>query len=309
MLDSQTVRISSAIALTLFWNTNLSSAAAPPQKTNAPIRLVSFAPSCSELVESLKAGNCLVGVCKFCDIPPGDNVQRVGDFTTANMEKLTQLKPDAILTVKGQEALIHSLSKNGFKVITFSNSKMSDISHNLVEIGKLTKHLDSAQEQVRNFENSVSELKKLCNGANKPAVFLCVWPQPLLTVGNTSFLNEAITICGGRNIGASLNEPYPHFSQERLVIENPEVVIMPAEAQTAEYLKRAPWSQLRASKTQRVYFLDKGMSDKLNRPSTEVIDGLYWLAVKFHPELEGELNSWRKKTHANLKNEMTNQHF
>ena len=294
-------QIASTLALTLLCNANACTEAAPANKTHASIRLVSFAPSCTELIESLQAGDCLVGACKFCELPEGKNIQRVGDFNNANIERLTQLKPDAILTVKGQEALTHGLTKNGFKVITFSNGSMSDISHNLIEIGGLTGHADSAQLLKRTFEDSVTELKKICSGQDKPKVFMCVWPQPLLTAGSTSFLNEAITICGGKNIADSLPTPYPPFSQERLVIENPEILIMPAEAQTATYLKRAPWSGLRASKEHKIYFLDKGISDRLNRPSIDVIDGLYWLASKLHPEMIRELDSWRAKTHSKFK--------
>jgi iron complex transport system substrate-binding protein len=303
------VRIASSVLLTLLCSNSTWSEAAAPDKATTPIRLVSFAPSCSELIESLKAGNCLVGVCKFCEITHGERVQRVGDFTMANMEKLAQLKPDAILTVNGQETLTHSLIKNGFKVITFSNSRMSDISHNLIEIGTLTKHSDSARILAKNFEESVSELRILCAKGKRSTVFLCIWPQPLLTAGSTSFLNEAVAICGGNNIAASLKEPYPSFSQERLVIANPEVLIMPAEAQTATYLKRAPWNELRASKENRVYFLDKGISDKLNRPSIEVVDGLYWLASKLHPELAKDLSAWQAKTHSRFKYVQANKHF
>ncbi|HEY9786753.1 MAG TPA: helical backbone metal receptor, partial [Candidatus Obscuribacterales bacterium] len=124
-------------------------------------------------------------------------------------------------------------------------------------------------------------------------VFFCVWPQPLLTIGKSSFLNHAVTICGGTNIASSLNTPYPHFTIEKLLLADPDVVILPHEARGQKMLKRFPWTALRASKTKRLYFLPPASEDALSRPTPRIIDGLYWLSQRIHPELEAELKNWR----------------
>ena len=243
------------------------------QSTPKPRRLASFAPSCTELIEAINAQNSLVGVCKFCQLSKAleNKIERVGDFNSANIERLIRLKPDMVLAVSGQDALVHSLEQNKISVITFQNSRLSDISANLQIIGNLTNHKDAANAKALEFDKAVSELKKICQPSMpdksvKPSVFFCVWPQPLLTAGRSSFLNDAIAACGGRNVAADLMTAYPHYSLERLAITDPDIVIMPYEAKSEQYLNRAPWSTLRANKEHRLFFLVKEESDRLSRP-------------------------------------------
>ncbi len=263
------------------------------------MRIASFAPSCTDLVESVHGQDSLVGVCRYCELPAASKIERIGDFNSANLERLTRLKPDMVLAVAGQEALIGSLKKSGFAVTVFTNSSFNDISKNLVAIGKLTNREKTAQLQAQAFEHSIDELKSICVGA-KPSVFFCVWPQPLLTAGKGSFLNEAVTVCGGTNIGGQLDAPYPHYSMERLVMANPDIIVMPYEAKSNQFLHRQPWTELKAAKHGRIYFLPKASSDHLTRPSTQVIDGLSWLGKCLHPEKEQELSAWLAKSRAGI---------
>jgi len=261
-------------------------------------RLVSFAPSCTELVESINAKNSLVGICKFCQAPakPSIEVERVGDFNTANIERLARLKPDMVLVVTGQDALIQTLKNNKFAVTTFPNSSLTDISKNLLALGKLTNHEQEAGLKAQQFDQAIKELKEICAAQeHPPSVFFCVWPQPLLTAGRYSFLNDALLCCGGKNVAGDLNAAYPHFSLEKIALTDPDVVIMPYEARAAEYMKRAPWNTLKAFKQKRLFYLEKEESDRLSIPSTRVVSGLYWLASRLHPEKQSELVSWLKK--------------
>jgi iron complex transport system substrate-binding protein len=268
--------------------------------TTAPksLRLVSFAPSCTELVKSINAENSLVGICKFCPEPTASSakVERVGDFNSANIERLTRLKPDMVLVVSGQEALLHTLKTNKFAAQSFPNSSLADISRNLLELGKLTNREVEASHKAKDFDLAIQELKKICsNPKHTPSVFYCVWPQPLMTAGKYSFLNDALLTCGGKNIGSDLNAAYAQCSLEKLVFANPDVVIMPYEATSSEYVKRDPWVTLKAYKEHRFFFLEKEESDRLSRPSTRVVTGLYWLASRLHPEKKSELTSWLKR--------------
>ena len=307
MVENAIIKFGAATSLVVSLLTARNSVAENSPETNggdgkAAARLASFAPSCTELIEAIHGEDRLVGVCQFCDLPKtgkNEKIERIGDFNSANLERLTRLKPDMVLAVTGQEALIGSLKKRGFAVTVFSNSSFADISKNLVAIGKLTNREQLALRQASDFDKSIKELQQICGGVKaKPKVFFCVWPQPLLTAGKGSFLNEAVTVCGGKNIAGELAAPYPHFSLERLVLANPDAVIMPYEAKANDYLHRSPWTELKAAKENRIYFLPKIESDRLNRPSTQVIEGLFWLGKSLHPEKESELTAWFKKSRA-----------
>jgi iron complex transport system substrate-binding protein len=279
---------------------------APTVVAKSP-RLVSFAPSCTELLQSINAQDSLVGVCKFCPEPwapvsksssasPPPKIERVGDFNIANIERLTRLKPDVVLVVSGQEALLHSLKTNKFTAQSFSNSTLADISLNLLTLGKITNHQTEASQKAKDFDQAILELKKICSDSKQsPTVFYCVWPQPLMTAGKYSFLNDALLSCGGKNICADLKVAYAQCSLEKVVFTNPDVVIMPYEAKSQEYLKRDPWTNLKAYKEHKLFFLDKESSDRLSRPSTRVVTGLYWLAIRLHPEKKSQLTSWLQR--------------
>ncbi len=120
--------------------------------------------------------------------------------------------------------------------------------------------------------------------------------QPLLTIGNSSFLNDAITKCGGINLSGNLPQPYPHYSAERLVIDNPDTIVLPYEASQLKLFTGFPWNKLRAYTEKRTYYLPAPKDDMLARPTMSILDGLYWLAIKIHPELRSQLDEW----HANV---------
>ena len=293
-----------AICLSLFTTSAALSANGSESKQTKQVstRLVSFAPSNTELLYSVGAGDRLIGVCSYCDYPAtAKNKTIVGNFIAANLERLAGLKPDKIVCVSGQEALAGQLTHNGYKVAIFKNDHLSDISKNLKELAALANTSGRGDEVAAKFDSCVTELKGITKKAStRPAVFYCVWPQPLLTLGKASYLTEAITVCGGESISQNLEAGYPHFSLEKLVLANPTVIIMPFECKDREFLKKHPWSSLRAVKANNVYFLPKPEDDGLARPTIRMTKGLYWLAKRIHPELGTELDSWAVRSHAAL---------
>ena len=258
-------------------------------------KIVSYAPSNTELLYSLHADPELIGTCTYCDFPADAKAkEKVGTFISANIERLTRLKPDTVVLVSGQEALSGMLNHNGFHVRLLQNTKLSDIGDNLKALGSLTAHEQTAQRLADNFADALKQLHGLLLSEKKqPKVFYCVWPQPLLTIGKSSFLNDVVTACGGINIAASTTAAYPQFSAEKLIVSDPDVIILPYEASGKVDLKRAPWSVLRAVKSKQVFFLPEPEHNGLIRPTLRIILGLYWLSSKLHPKLDASLAHWR----------------
>ncbi len=281
---------------------SLCTALAARSATGKEQRLVSFAPSNTELLYSIGAGDKLVGVCSYCDYPSAAKSKTiVGNFIAANLERMAGLKPDKVVCVSGQEALAGQLTHHGYKVSILKNDHLSDISKNLKELAAIASSSGRGDQAAAKFDRCIAELKEITQKANtKPAVFYCVWPQPLLTLGKASYLTEAITACGGESISQNLEGGYPHFSLEKLVLANPAVIIMPFECKDHEFLKKHPWSSLRAVKSNTVYFLPKPQDDGLARPTIRMTKGLYWLAKRIHPELSTDLDSWSIRSHAAL---------
>jgi iron complex transport system substrate-binding protein len=263
-------------------------------ETKPASKIVSLAPSNTELIYSIGAADKLVGDSTFCDFPPAaEKLEKVGTFISANLERLTRIKPDAVLVVSGQEQLSSMLSHNGFRVILYQNNKLPDISRNLRALGDLTGEQKQANAEAQSFDDSLVKLRHiLAKSSKSPNVFYCVWPQPLLTAGKSSFLNDCLTACSGTNIAGSLPAAYPQFSTEKLVLSDPDIIFLPYEAQKQKFLSSNPWSSLRAVKSGKVFYLPPPKQDFLARPTLRIIDGLYWLAQRLHPEAQKQLNAW-----------------
>lgn len=266
----------------------------PASASKERIKIVSLAPSNTELLLDIGAAGTICGVCSNCPkVLSGrkelDDIPIAGSFTSANLERLKRLAPDVVLLVSGQESLASLLSKNGFKVVLLKNNRLDDIHENLLALGEITGGGEIARERALSFKDSLAKIRSVVAGKRTP-VFYCVWPQPLLTVGARSFLDDVITECGGKNIAGHMEQPYPQFTVEKLVIANPDVVILPFEMKGSPSLRRFPWTSLKAAKTGRLHFLPPPEEDFLARPTLRVTPGLVWLAKILHPDKSDRLS-------------------
>ncbi|MBC7999176.1 MAG: ABC transporter substrate-binding protein [Leptolyngbya sp.] len=266
------------------------------------LSLVSLAPSNTELLLDTGAVKSIRGICSNCQkvLPDGarrlNGVPVTGTFVNVNLERLTGLKPDVVLLVSGQEAMASMLKSRKFNVVMVNNDKVANIANNLRQLGKLSHTADKANKLADNFDQAVKKLSAIIGSSTqKQKVFYCVWPQPLLTVGEKSFLHDIITRCGGINIAGNLSQPYPQFSAERLVLADPDLVILPYEAKAFPIFSRFPWNKLRAVKNHRLFYLPPPKDDMLSRPTLSALKGMYWLSVKIHPELKQQLDGWQSK--------------
>jgi ABC-type Fe3+-hydroxamate transport system substrate-binding protein len=156
----------------------------------------------------------------------------------------------------------------------------------------MTGHSKKAVQLSDEFDDAWRSLERITHQPPTetwPKVFFCVWPEPLVTIGNSSYLNVAITICGGKNISGDMTGSYPRFNVEKLIVEQPDVIIMPDEADH-NLANKAPWSSLKAVKNHHLYFLPPRQSDRLSRPTLRTLEGLYWLAERLHPEFKQQLS-------------------
>ena len=240
----------------------------------------------------------IIGVSSFCDYPKDvAGITKVGTFISANIERLARLKPDLVMLVTGQEELAGKIKNHHIKTVVIENEKLTDIGKNLKRIGELSGHCQEGAEAAQIFETKLQTLAKIIDKSKqRPKVFYCVWPQPLMTAGKTSFINGLITSCGGMNVAGNLNVGYPRFSLERLVLSNPEVIIMPYEARNQAFIKQSPWNKLKAVRQNRIYYLPDQKNDMLSRPTLRVLKGTAWLGGVFHPELKSELANWSEPT-------------
>jgi len=192
-----------------------------------PQRIVSLAPSNTEILFALGLGDKVVGVTDYCDYPPEAlEKEKVGGYADPDIEKLVALNPDLILVAHGTPMdVIDTMVGLGLTLFGIKTSDLDDALNDIRRIGEITDNELEAQAltsemavRIQAVTNQTEELEQ------RPRVFYIVWHDPLWTAGSETFINELIEKGGGVNICGNITG-YPTISIEEVVARNPEVII------------------------------------------------------------------------------------
>lgn len=260
----------------------------------AASRIVSLSPSCTEIIFAIGADDALVGVTAFCDYPPeAAKKTKVGGFSgkSVSIESIVALKPDLVL-LEGQmhQRLMDLLEKAGVRCRAVNAVHLADAYGIIREIGALTgfestaaKTADRLRARIAAVETRLKQKKRW--SIQRPNAFWIVWDDPLMTVGGTTFISEAIYAAGGKNIFADLTEQYPSISFESVLTRNPDWILTGAdhgENTVLQSLKnRQGWGALSAVKNGKLAAVD---ADSINRIGPRLASAIEALARVFHPD-------------------------
>jgi iron complex transport system substrate-binding protein len=192
-----------------------------------PQRIVSLAPSLTELVYAVGAGDALVGVDTSSDFPPQARaLARVGDFQRFDVERIVALRPDLVLAWRhgNPSREIAQLESLGLHVFELEPRRLADVPRALQRIGALTGRAAAGGAAAARLRASLDVLRTAYAGAELVKVFYQVWREPLLTLNADHLVSDVIALCGGRNAFAGLPQLVPALSLEAAVAANPEVV-------------------------------------------------------------------------------------
>ncbi len=252
-----------------------------------PQRIVSLAPSVTEILCALGLGHRIVGVDKNSDYPEAvKTIEKVGDWIP-DEEKIMALKPDLIL-VSDMTSLdvITSLEERGLTVVCLAPETVVGVLQSITLVGSITGKQDTAQKVVDELNQRIEAITDVTSGNNlyKPTVYLEYYPY--WTFGPGSFGNDLVVMAGGRNIAADAAAAYVNISAEYIVGENPEIIIFTVGYTTDTTIEdircRPGFDTIDAVKNDRIYTID---DDILSRPGPRIVDALEELARIIHPEL------------------------
>jgi iron complex transport system substrate-binding protein len=116
---------------------------------------------------------------------------------------------------------------------------------------------------------------------DRPSTFVVLETNPIVTVGNGSYIAHLIVLAGGTNAAGDLTAAYPRYSAEALVARQPDAIVADRLSGLANVLGSPPWNALRAVRAGRVSILDD--ADILERPGPRYNEGLAWLIAHLHP--------------------------
>ncbi len=238
-------------------------------------RVVSLAPHVTELLFAAGAGEALVGVVSYSDYPPeAARLPVIGSHERLNLEAILALKPDLLVAWKSGNVRtqVEQLGKLGIPVFYSEPRQLDDIASNLERLGMLTGTSTTARAAAGNFRHRLHNLAG--NHADQTPVrtFYQIWHQPLMTINGEHLISQIITLCGGRNIFASLETLAPTVSREAVLRADPQVIIASGMAKhQPEWLDEwKQWPQLSATRFDQLYFIEP---DLIQRQTPRILDG------------------------------------
>jgi iron complex transport system substrate-binding protein len=254
-----------------------------------PHRVVSLAPSITEIVFALDQGYRLQGVTTYSDFPPEAlKVPKIGSYVHLDLEKIVALKPDLCIAIKDGNPRVIAQRLESLKIPVYAvdPNNLETIMKTVLEIGTLLNAEDRANQLVQNMDLRIQKVKSLVERAtHRPRVFLQIGVSPIVSAGTHTFIHELIVIAGGTNLAAG-PIPYPRFSREKVLALSPEIIIITSMARSAVFEKvKAEWEKwpnMPAIRNQRIYVEDSNFFD---RPTPRLVDGLELLIRLIHPEL------------------------
>jgi cobalamin transport system substrate-binding protein len=256
-----------------------------------PQRIVSLAPSVTEILFAVGAGQQLAGDTTFCNFPPeAKALPKIGGFSakSISVEAVVGLKPDLVIAgAASQKPVVDSLEQLKIPVLVLAPDSFEDVYASIQQIGALTGHAAQADQVVTQMRGRVEAVQaKVASipSAERPSVFWEVYDDPLMTAGPNTIIGQMIALAGAANIFADATEDYPQISAETVIARNPPVILGPAsqsaKLSAAALSQRPGWADLRAVRDGRIYLLD---DDITSRPGPRLADALESLAKALYP--------------------------
>lgn len=242
-----------------------------PLAASAAQRVVSLAPSLSEIMLELDAGDLLVGVLDGGERPAAlVDVASVGRYGQVEMETLLSLQPDLVLLWPHSipRSQREQLQQFGIPVLVAEPAKLEQLAEQFALIGAAVGRAEQGERLSAQFREGLARLRETHAREQPLRVFYQVWNRPLYTLGGQQIISEAIGVCGGRNIFADLSLPAPQVSVEAVLARDPEVILAGSGAQLEQW---EAWHQLNAVRNERLLEVpDKG----LERPSFQMLGAI-----------------------------------
>lgn len=241
-----------------------------PLFANAEPTYVSLSPVPTEIIYALHADKNLLGVSTTCNYPEdAKNKPKIGDTYFVNMELLLKLQPDYLFAMNSAKALLGELKLTETKPVYFEFSSVNEIYGGIREIAKLIEKEEEGELLIRDIKEKIVQNKT----KNPKKILYIVQTEPIITVGNRSFINDVIKQAGHISVTDNLNYYYPIINADYAMKTEPDVIII-AYPDKVDFIKSLfPETP--------IYYLHKEQQDIINRSGPRIYE-----AVKLFADLD-----------------------
>jgi iron complex transport system substrate-binding protein len=267
--------------------------------TEPPERIVSLAPSNTEILFAVGAGDKVVGVTDVCDYPydfsawiEAGNMSSIGNYWQPAVEPIIALDPDLVFASTASEEAAATLRNLGYKVLIVEPRTINGVLEAILLVGRATGNHVEAGELVSELRQRMDAVVNTASQADSiPKVYHEVWGPDIQSAGPGTFIDELITLAGGENIFHDAVTSFPIVSSETVIEKNPDVIIFPNMYMGLlpwgtydDIASRPGWNSITAIKNHNFYIIDASI---ISRSGPRLVDALEELAVMIHPELFG----------------------
>ena len=250
-----------------------------------PRRIISLAPSVTEVLFMLGVGDRVIGVTTQCDWPEAAKLKpKIGDLLNPNYELILAARPDLIIasTAGNDRAAVLKLADMGLPVYVTAPRSVEKIFETVEAVGCITDCAQRGEQLVAQAMARLGAIREHLAGLPPTRAFFITWFDPLLAPGKNTFETDALRQADVLSITADANEFYPRYSLEQVLARDPDVIVTVEHTgiPLPDLRKVAGWRDLRAVKQGRIYVLD----EVFQHPSPRFVEGVEELARKLHPE-------------------------
>ena len=253
-----------------------------------PKRIVSLAPSITEILFAIGLDEEIVGVTDFCNYPPAALAKSKVAYSQPNLEALIALEPQLVLAPPSflRADLLAKLEQLKIPTFVLESKTVEGIFGHIQLLGRMVGRAQEANAYTAAMRKQVASLTERVEGRPRPTLLYVLNSEPLITVGPGSFIHHLIELAGGRNAAERANAPYPRLTMEEVLTQNPDILLFPIGEYEgipqAEQDRWKRWDTLRAVQKGKLFQVQ---SDLLNRPGPRVIEGLRHLVTLLHPDV------------------------
>lgn len=256
-----------------------------------PQRIISTAPSNTEILFDLGLQEKIIGITNYCNFPEETkNIEKIGEISPLNFEKIISLNPDLILAYAGfQLKEIPRLRELGLNTIVLEPLTLEDTFKSVEMIANVCGISDKGSLLVDNLIQRVNIIKSKVSKipiSDRPKIFVGGTSETIFTPGAGTLFNELITLAGGQNIAADLSF-WKKISPEFVAQAEPDIIIVPVGAMNqgeeskikSNISQRSGWSNIPAIKNQKIFIVNE---DLFYRAVPRLVDGLELLYGIFY---------------------------
>lgn len=228
---------------------------------------VSLSPALTETMYILGAQDSLKAVSTACTYPnEAKNKEKVGNNFFINNEKILELKPNYILALDSSEFALNKFKKFGIKPICFKYNDIESIHQNILSIGKIT----NKEKEAKNLISYSQKRIALANQNKNKKILYLVQTSPMITIGKKSFITDIIAKSGNTSISANINSYYPTVSEEYIIKQKPDIIVLGLYSDDTRIKKLFP--------NTKIIFMTQEENDIINRPGPRIHEAVEYFS-------------------------------